>query len=284
MCAREAATNPVSTEVVQWDTSPGGSSWFELRISDSRWTGYTFRLTYEPRLGELVDLAIHREPGSSRLGAQDLQRVPLGALDRAARHHVNAFLTAWDRCRPADVRRLYPDAADWLEAVADARTAPDADVKLAQMCKRYIELDGQPGWRETLADEFGPYDPSTIPTKISRARARGFLGPVPPRQNGGQLTPKALRLLAPPKLQSAWEQATEEQRQAALLRDDLESRLSAELHRQWEEGQIDKRTFAARTHAITAYVYGWEPRELDLDPTLLADVERELQTMKEQNR
>jgi hypothetical protein len=226
--------------------------------------------------GELVGLHVHRVADAAPLGSHLLQRVPLGALDRAGREHVQAFLEAWESGRPERALALFPDPADWLDAVADRKTGREDDERLARLCKRYLELGAKSGWRAILAREFG-YDSSSIQTIIGRARRRRFLTKVPRGRYGGQLTPKALRLLAPPALQSAWERATDEQRTAALERDRRHARLSAILLKQLQMGAIDSDTYKARSLALEAEIMGWAPHELDLDGGTLAAVEQQLE-------
>ena len=60
-----------------------------------------------------------------------LQRVPLGTLDRAARRHVDGFLTEWSKARI-----FYTDTEDWLDAVADPDENHEDDFDLARLCQR----------------------------------------------------------------------------------------------------------------------------------------------------
>jgi hypothetical protein len=260
--ARNVTRRNLSTRVIGWSgppTLPSASVWLDLVVDEPKWNGYTFRLSYSPRSHELTGLEIQRESEAAPLGAQHLQRVPLGTLDRVARRHVSDFLAFWDEAIPAsahvgDVQSLYPSVMDWLDPVADGRAASDDDVRLAQLCRRYIKLDAESGWRETLAHEFN-YEPSGIQTIIARARARRFLTPVPRGQYGGQLMPKALRLLAPPKRQAAWDRLTTEQRTGALELDRRHRELEAELLEQRQAGLIDAETFARRGMEIDAEMF-----------------------------
>jgi hypothetical protein len=264
---------------LQWDmpNDPKSPTRVPLVVDDVRWRGYTFWLSYVA--GELVGLQVHRTAEAKPLAAHLLQRVPLGALDRAARRCVQRFLEEWERYRPEALHALYPDPADWLDSVADTNTAREDDEKLARFCKRYLELGGREGWRETLAQE-GNYAPSSVQTVIARARKRRFLTKVPRGQYGGQLTPKALRLLAPPKMQSAWERATEDQRGAAIVRDVRGEALEADLLAQLQAGKIDDKTYRARSLALGAALMGWAPREMYADDPALAEIECELGPMK----
>jgi hypothetical protein len=225
-------------------SSPSEPTRVPLVIDGDQWRGYVFLLSYVG--AELTGLEIKRDTAAEPLGRVALQQVPLGSLDRAARQCVGRFLEEWDRvtgdttAQMAYLRVAYPDTTDWLDAVADPNTAREDDALLARLCKRYLQLGGESGWRMTLADEFN-YAESSIQTIIGRARRRRFLTPVARGQFGGQLTPKALRLLAPTKQQSAWDRATAEQREAAIERD----RREAELYEQFAAGTIGADAYEA---------------------------------------
>lgn len=219
----------------------GDLTWVELEVKQPKWAGYSFKLSY--RAGELAGLEILRSDEADRLAAHLLQRVPLGTLDRAARRHVDGFLTEWSKAR-----NFYTDAEDWLDAVADPDENHDDDFDLARLCQRYLELNGDSGWRETLAAEFH-YSTSAVQTIIGRARKRRFLTQVPRGQYGGQLTPKSLRILGlldRPKAPTAWERATPEERASALERD----RRVEELDRQLLAGEVTATEYQERTIAL----------------------------------
>jgi hypothetical protein len=78
---------------------------------------------------------------------------------------------------------------------------------------------------------------------------------VPRGQYGGQLTPNALRLLAPPRHQPAWERATAEQRAAAIEREQRRERREAELLEQVRAVTIDQETYAALGLALDAELH-----------------------------
>lgn len=171
-------------------SGPGQPSSVPLIVRDERWDGYVFWLSYID--AELTGVEIRREHEAATLTAQALQRVPLGALDRVARRCVDDFLSEWYRLgnEPSPV-------LESMDAAADTSGERDNDKLLAELCARYLELNGEPGWRATLAHEF-PYSLSSIQTVIARARRRRFLTSVPRGKSGGRLTPKALRLLPRP--------------------------------------------------------------------------------------
>ena len=263
---------------LQWEmpNGPTEPTRVSLVADDDRWHGYIFRLSYAG--GEITDLEITRNGDAAPLSAQLLQRVPLGALDRAARRCVEDFLEVWER--PEELQVLYPDPLDWLDAVADTNPGRENDKRLAELCKRYLDLRGESDWRETLGVEFG-YQSTSVQTIIGRARKRRFLTKVPRGQNGGQLTPKALRLLAPPSMQSAWDQATDERRAAALQREERRAEREADLLDQLRAGTIDKKTYGTRSLALDAALVGWAPRDLYPDEPNLAEIEREYELIKD---
>jgi hypothetical protein len=191
--ASGAVTNARSIRVlVDSDDRPlwemGDPTRIPLAIDREPWTGFTFWLTYAGVTGELTSIEIRREHDAKRLGAHLLQRVPLGALDRFARCWVEDWRDEWVALNPGA-------PVGWLDAVADTDPARDNDPLLAKLCRRYLEVCGEPGWRGTLSHEF-PWAESSIQTVISRARKRGFLTKVAQGRAGGQLTPTARRLLA----------------------------------------------------------------------------------------
>lgn len=264
------ATSHLSTRIVGWPERPEDTTTVELRDTE-RWPGYDFTLVYANR--EIVRFEIRREGSSEPLTAQLLQRIPLGALDRAAKAAVEEFLGENDRLNPQQALVLYPNPLDWLDEIAHPpATDREHDVMLARLCERYLELNGRPGWREILARQF-PYEASSIQTIIGRARRRRFLTPVPRGQFGGQLTPKARRLLAPPKMESAWERATEEMRTAALERERLRDRIANDLLTAYQAGDLDSSAHRFRLLALDAVVMGWTPREIYPDEPDLAEIE-----------
>jgi hypothetical protein len=133
--------------------------------------------------------------------------------------------------------------------VADPDGRHDDDLRLARLCQRYLALNGKRGWRQTLAREFH-YKPSSVQTIIGRARARQFLTPVPRGQWGGQLMPKALKLLGlqggDESKSTAWGRATSEERSAALQRESRVEELDAAL----ASGSIDADSYTKRLDAI----------------------------------
>jgi hypothetical protein len=292
--SKQPVTKTLSTRVrvlrdaegnLQWDlpTRPSDPTWVALEVDEDRWRGFVFRLTYVR--GKLTKLEITCDGTPAELTAELLQRVPLGALNRAARRCVQDFIEVWDRPEDLqDLQRIYPDPLDWIDPVADP--ARESDKKLAELCQRYLELVKSPDrdekklWRETLGKDFD-YAPGSVQTIISRARKRRFLTEVRRGQSGGELTPKARRLLAPPQLQSAWDRATDDVRASALEREKRRDVLEARLLDQLRDGRINKATYRARSLALDAALLGWTPADLDLDVVDRIAAEGEIQLMSD---
>lgn len=229
-----------------------------LLIDEPRWSGFTFSLAYNGR--DLAEVTVLRDETAEPLTAALFQRVPLGSLDRAARECVSSFLAAWDEANPSTAAALFPDPLDWLDEVADGETDRESDERLAKLCRRYLELGAQKDWRQTLADEFH-YSLPSVQTIIGRARKRRFLTPVARGQHGGQLTPKALQLLAPPQTKTAWDLATEEMRQGAIEREQTRARIHDEQLAQFRDGQMNAATYRARALALDSLLMGGEPEK-----------------------
>ncbi len=77
---------------------------------------------------------------------------------------------------------------------------------------------------------------------------------------------------------SAWDRATDEQRAAAVEREELRHRLYAERDAQFAVGEGD---WGPRTLAIDAHVMDWAPSELYPDSPELAEIERQLRIIKD---
>jgi hypothetical protein len=193
MSANRAGTNRPSIRILSdskgrllWEM--GDPTRLPLVVDEDRWKGYVFWLTYAGPVGELTSVEIRRDHDAAPLGAHLLQRTPLGALDRFARRWVEDWRDEYMALNPGT-------PVDWLDAVSDTDPARDNDLLLAELCREYLKVCGEPDWRATLAHKF-PWSLSSIPTVVSRARKRGFLTKVPHGRAGGQLTAKARRLLA----------------------------------------------------------------------------------------
>jgi hypothetical protein len=264
-------TTQVATDAdgrLLWNLSQEtGECWVELEAADATWAGFRFRLTYSSG-GDLQGVAVSRSPAASKLTARQLQRVPLGDLDRAARECVRAYVDEWEALNLPTA--LLPGPRSALGAIVEPQDLDDETLlRLASLARAYVDLNGTPGWRETLAEEFG-WSPATIPSKVTQARKRGLLTSAGRGQQGGQLTHKAWRLLGPLP-PSAWDRATDEQRKAALDRNALQARIEAELFEQYRDGQMDEDSFRARYLAVTALLFGSTPVSMypDEDPQAL---------------
>lgn len=238
---------------LSWAFSLDGPTWVDLESTDPVWTGYTFRLTYAGATGELQDLHISRTATAASLTARLLQRVPLGDLERTARQCVSDFLETWESLNPPTDAR--PGPRMYLGAVVEPDSADEAKLQtLAQLSRAYVRLNGAPGWRKALADEFH-YSESSIPSKLTQARRFGLLTSLGRGRPGGQLTPKAWDLLAPK--QTAWDRATDAQRDAAIERDEMLRRIGGELLTAYRNGAMDGPTYETRYQALVALAYGY---------------------------
>lgn len=194
-------------------------SWVELE-DDERWRGYYFVLAFD-RAGALRTFEARRLDDGA-IEVDDFKQLPLSSLVQAARRSAVERLQQWDDGYEDDegfayLRLAVPEARDWIEATADPPS--DRDRQLARMCKRYLDLKGDPEWRENLSKEFR-YKVGGIPTMIARARQHGYLSPAPGRgQHGGELTPKSLRLLVPAEKREMLERLIGQLREAEIAAD-----------------------------------------------------------------
>jgi transposase len=248
----ETLTRSASISVVGWGWSEPTSSdplWIELR--HNKWPGYLFRLTFVK--GQLLGVEVRRESDEARpLTAHLLQRVPLGALEREALRHVDAFVTEWLRGH-GDARHIDRDLEQWYDDFDEGsrpRTGAktERDVRLARLAKRYVETLGDPMQTEIIASEFS-YSDSSVAAMVREARTRHLLTPTPQKgRPGGRLTPKALAWLGevPPATLTAWERATTEEKASAV---EQESRF-AELDAALTEKQITPEEYRERLEAL----------------------------------
>lgn len=176
--------------------------WAEVSHSD--WPGYSFRLTFSA--GALAGVEIQRDDETSLpLTAQRLQRVPLGALERAVRKHVNVFENLWsevvasskglaaDKVVHVGKAGMAPDVAEWFDSYRPSK--PSREQWLVRLAARYVETLDEDGQTALLAEEFG-YAPASIAAMIREARNKHkLLTPTTKGKPGGTLTPKALALL-----------------------------------------------------------------------------------------
>ncbi len=247
---------PAVIDVLAWSWS-GDPMWMELAIRDRQWTGYKFKLTF--RDFELARVEVDRGDGGKPLSAHLLQRVPLGAIERAARRRADEIMSELISAQPEAVRATaFPGSRDWHDRPPDA--GDDRELRLARLAKRYVETLGQPQQARLLAEwsraepERGHYSESSIPQLIREARKRGLLTATRQGRPGGWLTPSAFRVLgeSPPKRGDAWSRATKEWRAEAVELDRRHRALEAELLEQRRAGTIDAETFARRGMEIDA--------------------------------
>lgn len=224
------------------------------------WAGYCFDLGYlGSSLASINVMRCDDRPEVPALSARLLQRVPLGQLDRFAQQWMREFFELWnDANPPTAAHAIFPDPLDWLDLRSDPDAGSVQDVKLARLAQRYLETLDKPTWRRILANEFG-YSESSVQTMIARARKRRLLTPVTRGQSGGQLTPKARRLLAPAKAPSAWDRATPEQQQARIDAEALIAKVHAEIFADYRDGNIDAATYHARFLTMGSLVEGNDP-------------------------
>jgi hypothetical protein len=179
--------------------------WAEARHDD--WPGYVFRLTFAG--GELLGIEVRREdPDAAPLTAHNLQRVPLGALERAVRQNVDIFETLWTELVDSSVglvgdkvittRRvgMSPAVAQWFDTYNEGANpkSPERLLHLARLANRYVETLGEPGQTDILAEEFH-YQPSSVSKMVREARDCRLLSPTTKGRPGGSLTPRARALL-----------------------------------------------------------------------------------------
>jgi hypothetical protein len=225
--------------------------WTDLAIQEKRWTGYKFRLTF--RDFELARVEIERGDGALPLSAHLHQRVPLGALERAARRHADDTMGDMLNVQQEAARTTaFPGVRDWHGRPSDADA--ERELLLARLAKRYVETLGQRRQARLLAEwsraepSRGHYSESSIAQLIREARKRGLLTTTRQGRSGGRLTAKARKILGEPEPNrpTAWDRAVDAQRVAAVELDQRRQALEAELLKQRRAGLIDAETFARR--------------------------------------
>lgn len=192
---RGSRTKRPSLEVKTWGWDkwpPVQSMWAEVSHSD--WAGYMFRLVF---LGsDLSSIETRRvDDSAAPLRAHLLQRVPLGALERAARQHVDNWMADWAEAVSSSSAPMNPALEKWSKTFADLKPEDmDRDRQLAKWAKKYVETLGHDGQTQILAEAFH-YTESSVSRKIREARVHGLLTPTTKGRPGGSLTPKAVALL-----------------------------------------------------------------------------------------
>jgi len=169
--------------------------WVDLTVDSEVWAGYGFRLNFDAD-GELLGIEVGRSGNAADLTAHLLQRVPLGALERKARHHIREILDPF-------VELLGPESTarrQIVDVISKERPRrSDANERagmLALLAIFYVETLGRRDQTQMLAERFH-YNEATIPKLISTARNEyGFLPPTKRGRPGGSVTPKAYAVAA----------------------------------------------------------------------------------------
>ena len=169
-------------------------------VQHSGWPGYVFRLAFTE--GELQGIEVRRDgDDAAPLTAHLLQRVNLGALERAVRQQVNllqdmvesAVGVFDDKVIPAVKPGASAPVAKWLDDARERKLSRERT--LAKLARRYVQTLGEKGQTAILAEEFH-YKCSSVAAMIREARnTHKLLTPTTKGRPGGSLTPKALALL-----------------------------------------------------------------------------------------
>lgn len=190
--------------------------WVDLQLPVEEWAGFTFRLSFSD-LGSLNGLDVRRSDDASDLTAHLLQRVPLGALERAARRHIRTELDPFIEHLHADS----PARARLLSVIAagrpNRRDRRESAARLAALAVRYVETLGEPDQMAVLAREFS-YEASSIPKLVARARnEHHFLTATTRGRPGGSVTSAAYALLASLAIERRLATSSPAEREAAAL-------------------------------------------------------------------
>lgn len=153
------------------------------------WLDATFMVELQPD-GRLVGFSAS---GPGGISARRLQRVPVGAMQRAVRAAVTlAHDPEEDDDGSETIRRLALDFLDRQRPTSSGR----GDAQYAAVAAMYVELldagDSRPV--TVLADRMH-FGEKTIRNYLFKARERGLLTSVGPGKAGGQLTDKAKEIL-----------------------------------------------------------------------------------------
>jgi hypothetical protein len=198
---------------------------------ESRWPGYLFTVRFNSELA-VNGLDIDCRSGN-HLSAEGLRKVPLGEIATKGRAHLAWIYSEVDKGRSDNARRTRPFPKT-LTTQFDMRRRgrrgrPNAE--LARVAAEYVrccnEAPGAP--MKKLMEKTGK-NASQLRGLLYQARNRDLLTD-PPHEgvSGGTLTDKAWELLP-----TAWESATQEQRQSTRDRD----RRLDPIHAAYQTGQI----------------------------------------------
>ena len=266
-----------SMRVMEWSLGyPGTAPNVTIEIDSPRWSGLEFCVGIGLD-GELESVLVRRAGRAVPLSAALFRDIPVGALTRVARAHIRGFKEGWEEWNPPGASELLETDAllEYLDKPAYG-SDDDRDLRLAQMCRRYLQLhDGgrlHPMWKRILASEFPPLKESSVPTTIMRARnKRHLLTPVAPGQSGGELTEKARRLLGPTP--SAWDRLTAAQKQDALRRDGFREPIKRDLSARHTAGEIDRKWWRLLNLALEPLITRFTVREIYGDDPDLVGIE-----------
>lgn len=145
----------------------------------------------------LVDRGQDREPRP--ISARLLREIPFGEIERSARHSLRWELASrFHSDHPAVVASLDAGGHQLRESLAkDPRPGRRgrADAVYASLAAAYVHRLGSGREVAELAEEMN-YSASQVRNMLAEARRRGLLTHPAPGKSGGQLTHKALQLLA----------------------------------------------------------------------------------------
>jgi hypothetical protein len=207
----------------------------------------------------LSGVEVTRTGDAPPLTAHLWQRIPIGALEDAARRWEYEFKVEWAKTVASSsaptARTLRPEHAERHKRFQKGSEPErqDRSLTLARVAKVYVETLGESKQVEAMRkalDELGEYyTEKSIPKLIRQAREGDFLTATRRGRPGGQLTNNARAVLGMPTLDdamTAWERATPDQRAAALEREQRREELHAALVADRRAGKIDAETFAQR--------------------------------------
>ena len=165
--------------------------WAEVVGTAPKWRGYHFRVTFDAA-GSTTELRIHREATAPPLTRRLLQAVPVPRLEHVAHARVRDWMNDWM------ARESYANVGSdaWFAEFDDAGRNPERDVWLAKVAAAYVDTLGQDSQRQrdAIADRCG-ISADYVPDATREARQRELLTPTTQGRAGGELTPRALRLL-----------------------------------------------------------------------------------------
>jgi hypothetical protein len=220
--------------------------WVDLAINSDRWSGYTFRVSFDAA-GATTGLDIRRTNAAADLTAVLLQRIPLGAIERAARRHVRqTFEPIIGGLGPESHARRRLEGI-LLQERPKRRDDASRAVMMARLAVRYVETLGRHDQLDVLGAEFG-YGMTTMPKLIAKARNEyHYLTPTVRGRAGGQVTPEAYSVLTRHVVERRWATLTDEERAAELQQRASTRAKAAEVLERYKAGQITHEEWQAAT-------------------------------------